>query len=491
MSAPVYQCLVIGAGMSGICIGVELRRRGINDFLILESSPGVGGTWHDNTYPGACCDVPSVLYSFSFEANPSWSRKYSPHNEIRRYFEHCADKYGLSDKLRLNTRVESASYDEGHGTWTVALAGGEILRARTVVSALGQLNVPNIPDINGLEQFAGAQFHSARWDHAVDLRGKRVAIIGNAASALQFIPKVAEQAEQVTVYQRSANYIIPRNDHQFSAAQKQRFKRFPWLQKLLRIARYLMQELVLYPAMLPGGLRRRLVEKAARDYLAEQVEDPGLRHKLTPDYPLGCKRVLISDDYYAALSRPNVDLVVSPIEGVDEHGVISADGQSRPADVLIFGTGFAATEFMATLEVTGRDGLHLADAWSDGAEAYRGVAVSGFPNFFMLYGPNTNLGHNSIIFMVEQQSRYIARCIDKLLSHNLTELEVWPAVMRAYNDRLQGELAATVWAADCGNWYKNAAGRITNNWPGTTTGYWWHMRSVEFADFKMTVLDSA
>ena len=439
--------------------------------------------------PAATC--PRCSTAFPFEPNPDWSRKYSPHDEIRDYFEHCTDKYGLRDKLRLNTRVQSATYDENNGTWSLQLDDGEVLHSRSVVSALGQLNVPNIPDFDGLERFAGARFHSARWDHSVDLTGKRVAVIGNAASALQFIPPVANDADQLYIYQRSANYIIPRNDREFSAAEQSRFRRFPLLQRLLRVARYAVQELILFPAMMPGSLRRRLVEKAARDYLAEQVPDPALREKLTPDYPLGCKRVLISDDYYEAMTRPNVELVTSPIEGVDENGVVTADGESRPVDVLIFGTGFAATEFLATLEVTGRGGRRLSESWSQGAEAYRGVAVADYPNFFMLYGPNTNLGHNSIIFMVEQQSRYISRCIDKLLSHSLSELEVKPSVMRAYNDRLQGQLAGTVWAEDCGSWYKNASGRITNNWPGTTTAYWWHMHGVEFSDYRMTILDDS
>lgn len=485
--APLYECLIIGGGMSGICMAIGLQNRGIRNILVLDGSPAVGGTWHDNTYPGACCDVPSVLYSFSFAPNPDWSRKYSPHGEIREYFERCIKREGLWDKVRCNSRVEAAGFDEAAGEWRVTLADGETLRCRALVSALGQLNVPNTPDFEGLHSFAGDQFHSARWNHDVDLKGKRVAIIGNAASALQFIPHVAAEAEQVYVYQRSPNYIIPRNDRAFSASEKERFRRYPFIQKLYRYARYALQELVLFPVMKPNSLLRKAVAREAQKYLEREIRDPILRAKLTPDYPIGCKRVLVSDDYYAAIAQPNVELVTSPIEGVAADGVLTADAQDRPADVLIFGTGFRSTDFAATMEITGANGQTLRERWADGAEAYRGVAVSGFPNFFMLYGPNTNLGHNSIIFMVEQQVKYVAACIDKLLSHSLTTLSVNPKALRTYNDRLQGELADTVWAGDCGNWYKLADGRITNNWPHTTTAYWWHMRGVDFNDYDMVV----
>ena len=481
----IHSTVIIGAGMSGICMGIKLQERGINDFLIIEKSADVGGTWYDNNYPGACCDVPSILYSYSFEPNPNWSRKYSPHDEIQAYFSHCVDKYGLRGRIRLNTAVNSARYDESQGIWTLLLENGEELQARSLVSGLGQLNRPNMPDFAGAESFAGARFHSARWRHDIDLTGKRVAVIGNAASALQFIPRVAPQAEQITVYQRSANYVIKRNDREYTAKEKNHFKRYPALQKLIRLAVYLRIEALFYPVMRAKSWLRSLYEKWARKHLEENIFDAELRRKLTPDYPVGCKRVLISDDYYQAFARANVELVTSPISSISTEGVVSEDGVPRPVDIIIYGTGFKAAEFLSSVEIYGRGGRSLKEAWSDGAEAYRGVCAAGFPNFFMLYGPNTNLGSNSIIFMVERQVNYIVRCIDKVLSHKLCSLEVGETVMRAYNDRMQGELAKTVWVASCDSWYKNDAGKVVNNWPRSTLAYWWHMRSPDFTDFEM------
>ncbi len=480
-----HQVIIIGAGMSGLCMGVRLKALGIEDFLILEKSAGVGGTWHDNTYPGACCDVPSVLYSYSFEPNPNWSRKYSPQGEIRAYFEHCADKYGLRERLRLSTAVSSAEFDEASGEWLVTLENGEQLRARAVVSGLGQLNIPRTPAFAGADTFTGEQFHSARWRHDIDLKGKRVAVIGNAASALQFIPHIAREAAQLHVYQRSANYVVKRNDRDYTAGEKRRFARWPWLQKLHRAAVYLRGELLFYPVLRNSRLLRPLWEKWAREHLEEHIDDPVLRRQLTPDYPVGCKRILVADDYYQAFARDNVELVTAAITGVDDAGVLSADGVARPVDVIIYGTGFNTSAMLSGVNFVGSDGRSLAEAWQQGAEAYRGVCVAGFPNLFMLYGPNTNLGSNSIIFMVERQVDYVAACIEKLLTHDLRALAVNPAAMRAYNDHMQGELAGTVWVANCDSWYKNAAGKVVNNWPNSTLYYWWHMRSPDFADFDM------
>lgn len=477
--------IVIGAGMSGICMGIKLLDREIDNFLIIEKSPEVGGTWYDNSYPGACCDVASVLYSYSFEPNPDWSRKFSPHDEIQAYFTHCVDKYDLGVRMRLGTAVESARYDDAEGSWTLQLEGGEQLRCRCLVSGLGQLNRPNIPDFPGAESFAGEAFHSARWRHDIDLAGKRVAVIGSAASALQFIPPLAKQVEQLTVYQRSANYVVARKDHAYSAADKIRFNRFPMLQKLHRLRVYLRNETILYPLMRAKSWVRSLFTRGSAGYLEAHVSDSELRRKLTPDYPAGCKRVLISDNFYQAFTRPNVELVTSPITSISPRGVVSEDGIDREVDVIVYGTGFNSTEFLAGIDIFGREERSLADAWAQGAEAYRGVSVSGFPNFFMLYGPNTNLGTNSIIFMVERQANYVVRCVDKILSHHLKSLDVSETVMRAYNDRMQGELAKTVWVASCDSWYKNEAGKVVNNWPRSSLAYWWHMRSPDFTDFDM------
>ncbi len=480
-----HKVVIIGAGMSGICMGIRLRQQGIHDFVILEKSPAVGGTWYDNTYPGACCDVPSTLYSFSFEPNPNWSRVFSPHNEIRAYFEHCVDKYGLQDNLRLNTAVERARYDETRGLWEVTLAGGETLQTQVLVSGLGQLNRPYTPDFPGADTFAGDSFHSARWNHDVDLRGKRVAVVGTAASALQFIPHVARDAAQLYVYQRSANYVIERNDRAYSAAEKQRFARYPWLQKLHRLGFWLRGEWIMYPVLRQNRLLLALWKRWTRGNMEQHIQDPTLRRKLTPDYPMGCKRLLVSDDYYQSYQRDSVELVTSPIVAVDTSGVVTEDGVERPVDVIIYGTGFAAVDLLAAVDFQGEGGVLLRDAWADGAEAYRGVCVAGFPNFFMLYGPNTNLGSNSIIFMVERQVNYIVACIQKLLSHNLKSIAVKADVMASYNRWIQRDLEKTVWVASCDSWYKTPSGKVVNNWPRSTLAYRWHMRGPDFVDFDL------
>jgi cation diffusion facilitator CzcD-associated flavoprotein CzcO len=485
-STSAYSVVIIGAGVSGICMGIRLRDQGIEDFLILERAPAVGGTWHDNTYPGACCDVPSLLYSYSFEPRPDWSRLYAPHDEIRAYLEHCVDRYGLGPRLRLGATVERADWIAPERCWRIRLQDGSELSARALVSGLGQLNLPHIPDFPGRDAFAGESFHSARWNHAIDLTGKRVAVIGSAASALQFIPEVARRASQLHVYQRSANYVLPRNDRAFSAREKSLFARFPSLQRLRRLFIYLRLELLMYPLMRANSrLIRRFWEWACRRYLEQEIDDPVLRAKLTPDYPAGCKRVLVSDNYYAAFRRDHVELVTSPITGMDAAGIVTEDGQARPVDVVIYGTGFRASDMLAAVDFHGENGRRLSEVWRGGAEAYRGVCVAGFPNFFMLYGPNTNLGSNSIIFMVERQCDYAAACIDKLLGHDLGSLTVNEDAMWAWNERLQAQMKDTVWVASCESWYKNAAGKVTNNWPRSTLAYWWQMRYPDFADFEM------
>ncbi|MGB0289517.1 flavin-containing monooxygenase, partial [Aequoribacter sp.] len=306
------QVVIIGAGMSGLCMGVQLKQQGINDFVILERSDDVAGTWNYNTYPGCGCDVPSVFYSYSFYLNPNWSRVYSLHDEIKQYFRDCAVHFGLNDHIQFNTEVERADYDEERGSWTVTTKGGETIESRVLVSGLGQLNVPFTPDFDGADTFAGDSFHSARWNHGVDLAGKKVAIIGNAASALQFIPHVAEAAEQVHVYQRSANYVVPRNDRAYTDSEKQRFARFPWLQRLHRLGVFLRGE-IMYGAIANKKFFQWLLAKDAKKYLEEHITDPELRRKLTPDYAIGCKRILVSDNYYQAMARPNLNLVTKPI----------------------------------------------------------------------------------------------------------------------------------------------------------------------------------
>lgn len=476
-----YRVAIIGAGFSGLCLGIQLKKAGI-PFTILEKSDGVGGTWRDNTYPGAACDVPSFLYCFSFEQKTDWSRKWSPQPEILAYMEHCAEKYALGPHIRFGTEVVSADYDDERSRWRIALRDGGSLEAEILISGTGQLNRPWVPPIAGLESFEGPSFHSARWDHEVSLEGKRVAVIGNAASAIQFIPQIAPRVAHLDVYQRSANWMMPRKDRAYREAEQRRFARHPWLARLYRWWIWAMFDLR-WPMFRGSRFLSERFEPLAIAEMRKVVEDPALQEALIPKYPVGGKRALISDDYYATLNRENVGVVLERIDRVEADGLVTADGVHHPADVLILATGFDSTSFLAPIEIRGRDGLRLHDVWAEGAEAHLGLAVSGFPNFFMTYGPNTNLGHNSIIFMIECQTQYILDCLRQMEDRRLRSIEVRPEVQRAFNERLQRELARTVWAAPDRSWYKNDAGKITNNWSGPTLRYWWQTRRAELREY--------
>lgn len=475
--------VILGAGVSGLCMGIALKRAGIHSFTIHEKSDQLGGTWYDNSYPGAACDVPSPLYSFSFEPNPRWSRMFSPQAEIRRYLEHCADKYGLRPHIRFGSEIAGASFDEAAGSWRLRTSAGETLQADVVVSGTGQLNRPHVPDFPGLARFEGTQFHSARWNHEHDLSGENVVVIGNGASAIQFIPQIAPRVKQLTILQRSANWVLPRKDLGFSERAQQRFERYPFLLALLRWFVYWQLELRFFGFFRDSWLSRRL-ERSCLQHLEETIPDPTLREVLTPDYPIGCKRILISDDYYQSLCRPNVEVVTSPIERIEAGAVRTADGRSHPADTLIFATGFETTSFLAPIQIEGRGGRKLEEVWREGAEAYLGVAVAGFPNLFLLYGPNTNLGHNSIIFMIECQVGYALQCIRELFASDAAWLDVRPAAQAHYNARLQRDLARTAWTAGCASWYKTESGKVTNNWSGFTVDYWWRTLRPDFGAFE-------
>jgi cation diffusion facilitator CzcD-associated flavoprotein CzcO len=481
-TAPL-QALIIGAGFGGLGMAIRLQQSGIHDFLLLEKGDEVGGCWRENHYPGSGCDVPSHLYSFSFEPKTDWGRRYAQQPEILAYLRHCADKYGLRQRIRFGVEVSGARFDEAAGVWEVSLATGEVLRSRVLISAVGQLSRPAWPRLPGLERFEGESFHSARWNHGCSLEGKRVAVIGTGASAIQFVPAVATQAAKLHVFQRSPGYILPKPDRAYRPWEHALLRRMPWLQRFFRALQYLHHEsrvlaFTFFPVLM------RLFEGKARRYLEQEVADPELRRKLTPDYPMGCKRILISNDFYAALTRPNVELVDTAIREVTPRGVVTADGREREVDVLIFGTGFAATEFLSPMRITGRDGRELNEAWRQGAEAYLGVTVSGFPNFFMLYGPNTNLGHNSIVYMLESQIRYVLACLKVLRSRELRFLDVRPEAQRGFNAKLQGTLQHSVWSGPCSSWYKTEEGRNTNNWPGFTFTYRRRTRAPRLAHYE-------
>jgi cation diffusion facilitator CzcD-associated flavoprotein CzcO len=480
-SAP--SVVILGAGISGLCTGIQLLAAGIRSFTIFEKSDKVGGTWYENQYPGAACDVPSHFYSFSFEQNPDWSRKFSGQAEIQRYLERTAAKYGVLPHIRFGSEVTSASFDAGAGLWRVRTNTGEEVTANVLVSGVGQLNRPFVPDLPGLADFEGVTFHSARWNHAHSLAGKNVAVIGNGASAIQFIPHVAKQAAKLTIFQRSANWVVPRGDYAYSERAKRIFRAVPALQRLYRWFFYWQLEKN-FLAFGGEGRIAKLFEKGARMWLEQQIPDPKLRAALTPDYRVGCKRILIDDEFYPALARPNVAVETSGIARITRDAIETTDGVSHPVDTIILATGFSATSFLSPVQIEGVDGKKLEEVWRPGAEAHLGITVSGFPNFFMMYGPNTNLGHNSIIFMIEAQVRYTVSCIQALAARGLRYLDVKPEVQARYNAELQQELASTAWAAGCNSWYKTAAGKVTNNWSSFTVKYWWKTRRPVLDDFE-------
>jgi len=488
-AAATPRVAILGAGASGLCMAIALKKAGIESFTIFEKSDGVGGTWRDNTYPGAGCDVPSHLYSFSFAPNPDWSRIYSPQPEILAYFEDCARRFDLLRHCRFRTELESARFDEAAGLWRLRTKEGEEVAAEILVSAVGQLNRPMYPKLPGLENFRGKTFHSARWDHDYDLAGKRVAVIGNGASALQFIPRIASVVGKLSLFQRSNNYVVPRRDRAYTAREKAWFRRSNAFRQWHRGLIYLVLENNFF-AFRPGSFWSKVMARAAKGQLAAQVPDPVLREKLTPDYPIGCKRILIGDDYYPALVRDNVEVVTEHILRVTEDAVVTADGREHPVDAIIYGTGFVTTSFLAPIEVVGRDDIALEDVWKEGAEAYLGVAVSGFPNFFLLYGPNTNLGHNSIIFMIECQVRYVTACIEEMRKQRLRWLDVKVEAMVRFNKELRRQLDKSVWATGCTNWYKTESGKITNNWSDFTIRYWWRTRKPKMAAFETAPRES-
>ena len=475
---------ILGAGAAGLCMAIKLQKAGIDNFTILEKGPSVGGTWRDNTYPGSGCDVPSMLYSYSFEPKPDWSRKFAGQAEIVDYFEGVARKYGLMPHIRFNTEVTEARFDEEAGLWRIRTASGEEIAANVLISGVGQLNRPAYPKIDGLDAFKGAQFHSARWDHSVDLTGKNVAVIGNGASAIQFVPEIAPEVGKLTIFQRTPNWCVPKPDRPFTEREKKLFRSMPWLVRAQRWLTWMMLERN-YLAFTQGSFFGKLFERASKKELEAHISDPELRRKLTPDYPAGCKRILLTNDWFPTLARPNVHVETSHIARITDNAVVTEDGVSHPADVVILATGFESTDFLSPMKIVGRGNADLNDVWAAGAEAHLGVAVAGFPNFFMLYGPNTNLGHNSIIFMIECQANYIAQCVQALRNGRLRYVDVRKEAMAEFNRVLQKDMQKTVWAAGCASWYKTADGKVTNNWSSFTAKYWWEMRHPDFAEYAL------
>jgi cation diffusion facilitator CzcD-associated flavoprotein CzcO len=463
-----YKIAILGAGLAGIGMGLKLKAKGETSFVILEKAGRVGGVWRENTYPGCACDIPSHLYSYSFELNPDWPEAWSQQPVILDYIERVVARRGLDEHLRFNAEVMDATWDATEGFWRITTADGAVLTAQAFVAAWGQLNRPKLPPIPNRDAFEGVAFHSAQWRHDVSLEGKRVAVIGNGASAIQFVPHVARQAAELIAFQRSPAWIMPRLRAPYTDEQKAAFRADEAAMRKLRAEFFDASEDRL-EARRAGHPLPDMWDPIA--HIAAQVPDPELRAKLTPTYEIGCKRVLGSSDYYPAITGPNAELVTDAIARMTPQGPVDATGRLHEVDVIIYATGFDTNTFAGVETISGAGGVTLSQAWADIPHAYYGVTVSGFPNFFMLYGPNTNLGHNSIIYMIEAQADYVIQALEALDRHGARALDVRQDVMDAFNAKLQADLQNTPWAGDCMSWYKTADGRIPNNWSGSARQY--------------------
>ena len=479
----IPRVVIVGAGLSGLAMAIQLVRSGVRAFTVVEQSDRVGGTWRDNVYPGSGCDVPSHLYSFSFAPKSDWTRRFAEQPEILDYVDQCVERFGLGPHLRLASTVRRAVFDEAAGCWEVEIdtaAGAEVLEADALVFACGQLNRPHVPDLPGLGQFAGPAWHSARWDYTHDLEGRRVAVIGNGASAIQFVPAIAGEAAEVTVYQRTPNYVAPKKDRAYSRPTHWLMEHVRPVATAYRWWIYWSLELRWLWFRKDSWPSRQLTAMFAKAVRAEVVSDRLPEASVVPDYPVGCKRILISSDWYPTLHRPDVHVVDQPIRRIEADAIVTADGRRRPADVLIFGTGFSTNDFLSHIEVTGTGGRSLADEWQQGAHAYLGVSAASFPNCYFLYGPNTNLGHNSILFMVERQINLILQALALQTragrtggTGDLPTVGVTDDSYRLDDERTQRLMAGTAWVAGCRSWYKDASGRVVNNWPTWTVRYWY------------------
>ncbi|GAA3531416.1 NAD(P)/FAD-dependent oxidoreductase [Aeromicrobium panaciterrae] len=457
---------IIGSGFGALAVAVELKRSGHTDLRLWERADDLGGVWRDNTYPGAGCDVPSPLYSFSYEPNPRWSRRYALQEEIHAYIRKVADKHGISPLVQYHREVVAATWNERTSTWTVTFADDTAQTVDILISAVGQLSRPKLPPIPGVETFTGTSFHSAEWDHDFDATGKRVAVVGAGASAVQFIPKLAGEAARLTVFQRSPNYLMPKPDKPYTAFHRTLFRIAPVTQTVERGGIWTIMEQ--FAQGLKDESRMGKVNKRiAMRHLDKQVKNPELKAKLTPDYPIGCKRILFSNEFYPALARANVDVVTSAVTAVTPDGVIDAEGTEHKVDAIVYATGFDAQNFLESIDITGAGGQKLATQWADGAHAYLGMYVPHFPNLFVTYGPNTNLGGGSIIYMLEAQARHMRQALDRLKAGGYTTVEVTEQAEESYDREIQDKLDVSVWS-HCDNWYRHPSGRITSNWPGAT-----------------------
>jgi cation diffusion facilitator CzcD-associated flavoprotein CzcO len=478
--------VIVGTGFSGLGMAIQLKKAGRDDFVVLEKAHDVGGTWRDNTYPGCACDIQSHMYSFSFEQNPDWTRSYSPQQEIWDYLRRVTEKYHVREHIRFGTEMTSARWDAEDKRWHLRARNGDEYVTRFLVSGIGALHIPQIPELPGLPDFKGETFHSATWNHDYDLRGKRVAVLGTGASSIQFVPEIAPEVQSLTLFQRTPPWIMPKPDFAIPGWAKRLFRAVPATQRVFRDAIYwLLEARAIGFNGRPGVMK--LAERIAKRHMARQIADPELRRKLTPKYTMGCKRVLVSNDYFPALARDNVQVVTSGVAQVREHSVVAADGTEHEVDAIIFGTGFHVTDAFDYLDVVGINGVNLAKQWQNqGIQTHKGITVSGFPNLFFLLGPNTGLGHNSVVFMIESQIRYVAEAIGIVERSRAGALNVRPEVQDEFNEQIQRKLARGVWSqGGCDSWYLDAMGVNRTVWPGYTWRYWLETRKVDPADFEL------
>jgi cation diffusion facilitator CzcD-associated flavoprotein CzcO len=484
---------ILGAGCAGICMAIKLLEKGNRDFVIFEKARSLGGTWRDNTYPGCACDVPSHLYSFSFAQSSGWRRRFAPQSEILAYVRQVADEHGVDRHIRFGTRITSLHWSDTDLAWTLVAEDGRRFVSQVVISAVGGLHLPATPGIEGLDSFVGPRFHSARWDHAVDLTGKRVAVIGTGASAVQIVPAIAPRVSRLLVFQRTPAWILPRHDRPYGLLERSAYR---WVPGLLRLSRWLHFWRAESTAIGFTLLRKKVArgQKKSWRFLSATIADRDVCDRLSPNYSLGCKRVLLSDDFYPSLTLPQVELVTDSITEITPRTIVTADGRERDVDVIVCATGFVPFNPSAEIEIHGRGGRVLSEEWRSGPQAFRGVAVAGYPNYFMLMGPNSGLGHNSVLFMIESQVRFIGQCLRWLERGQLTAVEVTAEAQRAYACAIERRFLSTVWETPpeqkwplpCASWYRHASGRITALWPGFAVEYWRIMRRADLRHFLPT-----
>ena len=478
--------LIVGAGFGGIAAAIELRRHGITDVTILEKGPDLGGTWLYNSYPGAACDVPSHLYSFSFAQRRDWSRLCSPQQEILEYLHRVAREHGVDGLVRTGRTVTDCRWDEAACTWTVETASGESYEAEALILATGQLHQPHRPGIEGAETFAGHTFHSAEWDHSYPLEGKRVGVLGTGASAVQFVPEIAARVQRLTIFQRTGNWFLPRQNRPYPAAARAAFEKVPGLQAFRR--RFVFE----YGESLTAMIRNprtlgRLGRARSAAFMRTQLKDPELRRRVWPDYTFGCKRVLFSSLFLPALERRNVDLVTDPVASISPEGIVDSSGRTHELDCIIWATGFKTNDFMFPMAITGREGRGLDQEWAGGAHAHLGICVPHFPNMFVLYGPNTNTSGGSIIFYLETQVAYVRQALQHLAARGSAAIEVRADVEAAGDRALQHRFAGTAWT-ECDSWYRDGKGRIVANWPGYMREYLRQAATLEPAQYNFAPL---